>query len=64
MFALTYRYRSRLQGVFALLEAARRAWPSERRVLHPPLSDRLRRDIGLPPLEETPTNASRFGTGT
>lgn len=55
MQTLMYRRHHRLSGVLSLFDLASKAWSSNTDAPRLPTSARLRRDIGLPEIEEGPT---------
>ena len=55
-----YRRHSRLAGVMSLFDIALRGWPSRRPLQKLPTSARMRRDIGLPALDDRPDTHMTF----
>ncbi len=56
------RRRLRMEGVASLFDLALRGWRSDRSTGRIPTSARLRRDIGLPALEDMPALRDPRGT--
>jgi len=60
MHSHMHRRHRRLSGIVSLFDLASRAWTSNHATSSLPTSPRLRRDIGLPALEEVPSPCTRL----
>lgn len=62
MSSLVFRHPLRLNGVLSVFRVVLRQRSPRTLSAQIPTSDRLRRDVGLPPLEHLPVTRTPFGT--